>query len=82
MTKKEKLLKKFLEKPLRKDLTFKDLEICLKHLGYDLFEGSGSRVKFYNSKTEDLFLLHKPHPSPILKHYLVKAIQNKLKRIS
>lgn len=82
MTKKEKILKKFLEKPLRSDLTFKDLETCLSHLGYEIYEGKGSRIRFFNSKNKDVFLLHKPHPSPILKKYLLKEIQEKLKIIS
>ncbi len=68
MTKKEKLINKFLEKPLRTDLTFNDLETCLKSLGYQKIEGSGSRVRFFNPKNKDIFLIHKPHPTPNLKN--------------
>jgi predicted RNA binding protein YcfA (HicA-like mRNA interferase family) len=81
MTKKEKLLKKILEIPPRSDLTFKDLQVVLEGFGYKLIEGSGSRVKFFHPETKDLFLLHKPHPSPILKKYLIKQLQEKIKTI-
>ncbi|MDC9727634.1 MAG: type II toxin-antitoxin system HicA family toxin [Candidatus Thioglobus sp.] len=81
MSKKEKLLKKFLEKPIRKDLTFDELSSLLIGFGYDKIEGKGSAVKFYNKKEDNLINLHKPHPSNLLKMYLVKQIQVKLKEI-
>ena len=81
MNKKEKLLKKFLEKPIRKDLTFDELSSLLIGFGYDKIEGKGSAVKFYNKKEDNLINLHKPHPSNLLKMYLVKQIQVKLKEI-
>ena len=43
MSKKEKLLKKFLELPLRSDLTYPQLETLLVSLGYRKIEGDGSR---------------------------------------
>ena len=81
MSKKDKLLKKFLEKPIRKDLTFDELSSLLIGCGYIKIEGKGSAVKFYNKKEDNLINLHKPHPSNILKVYLVKQIQVKLKEI-
>lgn len=79
MSKKDKLLLKFLENPPKKDLTFKELNTLLISLGFIKIEGSGSAVKFYNKDKDLLINLHKPHPSDILKVYLIKQIQNKLK---
>ncbi len=79
MSKKEKLLKKFTQLPPRKDLTFTELEALLQQLGFEKREGSGSRVKFV--KDELLINLHKPHPEDILKVYIVKQIQAKLKEL-
>lgn len=81
MIKKDKLLIKFLENPPRKDLTFKELTTLLLSLNFEKIEGSGSAVKFYNKEKDLLINLHKPHPSDILKVYLVKQIQSKLKEI-
>ncbi len=81
MTKREKLFDRFMTKPARKDLTFSELESLFSALGYERREGSGSRVKFFNPETEDLILLHKPHPGDILKLCQIKDIQKKLGEI-
>ncbi|WP_052458504.1 type II toxin-antitoxin system HicA family toxin [Rickettsia asembonensis] len=38
----------------------------------------GSRRKFYNKKTGLIINLHKPHPQPIIKSYLIEQIIKKL----
>ena len=81
MSKKEKLLRKFLEIPPKKDLTFNELETLLLSCGYIKLEGKGSAVKFYHEEKDNLINLHKPHPSNILKTYLIKQIQEKLKEV-
>lgn len=81
MTKREKLVEKFLTKPLRKDLTFDELEKLFLMLGYQKKEGRGSRVRFSNLETGDVFTTHKPHPGNILKSYVVKEVYEKLKGI-
>lgn len=81
MSKKDKLLIKILENPPRRDLTFKELSTLLLSLNFEKIEGAGSAVKFYNKEKDLLINLHKPHPSDILKVYLVKQIQSKLKEI-
>lgn len=81
MSKKEKLLKKFLEIPPKKNLTFNELETLLCSCCFEKLEGSGSAVKFYHKKKDILINLHKPHPSNILKIYLVKQIQAKLREV-
>jgi len=81
MSKKDKLLRQFLESPARKDLTFFELDRLLSACGYQKVEGSGSAVKFYHPEKDSLINLHKPHPGNILKVYLVKQIQLKIKEI-
>ncbi|HIP02576.1 MAG TPA: type II toxin-antitoxin system HicA family toxin [Campylobacterales bacterium] len=81
MSTKNKLLRKFLEVPSKKDLTFEELERLLSSCGYEKIQGKGSAVKFYHKEKDNLINLHKPHPSNILKTYLVKQIQVKLKEI-
>ncbi len=81
MSKKDKLLRKFLQVPIRKDLTFSELETLLLYYGYVKIEGSGSSVKFYNRQEDNLINLHRPHPGNILKVYLVNQIQIKLKEV-
>lgn len=79
MSKKDKLIKKFLTKPVRSDLTFDELESLFSILGYIKREGKGSRVRFSNPETGDIFTIHRPHPGNILKTYVVKEAINKIK---
>ncbi|MGB5791859.1 type II toxin-antitoxin system HicA family toxin [Poseidonibacter sp.] len=81
MSKKDKLLKKFLTNPIKKDLTFSELSTLLIACGFINLEGSGSAVKFYNKTKDVLINLHKPHPSYILKTYIIKQIQEKIKDV-
>ncbi|CAC9436250.1 type II toxin-antitoxin system HicA family toxin [bacterium endosymbiont of Bathymodiolus sp. 5 South] len=81
MSKKQKLLDKFLRNPISKTLTFDELETLLISLGFEKIDGAGSRIKFFNKEKDSLINLHKPHPSKILKIYLVRQIQDKLKEI-
>jgi len=81
MSKKEKLIEKFMAKPLRRDLTYEELEKLFEMLGYIKKEGKGSRVRFSNREIGDIFTMHKPHPGNILKSYVVKEVYEKLKEI-
>lgn len=81
MSKKDKLLNKFLARPIKNNLTFEELETLLLSLKYQKIQGDGSRVKFYHQEKNSLINLHKPHQSNILKVYLVKQIQKKLKEL-
>ena len=81
MRKKDKLLIRLLNNP--KDFTFDELTTLLKCFNYKLSNAgstSGSVVKFINPATKHIIRLHKPHPSPVLKQYLVKFIISELKR--
>lgn len=79
MSKIEKLLEKF--KSIPKDLTWNELVKILNHLGY--FEvkkkgkTGGSRIKFTN-EDNDIISLHKPHPSNIVKQYVIRQLLEKL----
>ena len=81
MSKKDKLLKKFLQTPIKKDLTFSELSTLLLSCGFVKLEGSGSVVKFYHKEKDLLINLHKPHPSDILKVYIIKQIREKIKEV-
>lgn len=81
MSKRDKLLDRFLAQPIKKNLTFNELETLLMALGYQKIQGSGSRVKFYHQQYDNLINLHKPHPNNILKEYLIRQIQEKLKEL-
>lgn len=82
MTKKDKLIKKFMERPPRKDLTYQELETVLLDMDYNKIEGSGSRVKFYRNDGLFPISIHKPHPGNILKIYVVKEIQKILEKLA
>jgi hypothetical protein len=74
MTRKEKLLKRFLNKP--KDFTWEELVNLLFSFGFE--EDSpgktgGSRRKFIN-QSGLVISLHKPHPNNILKRYQIEQI--------
>lgn len=77
MAKLDKLLNKFLEAPVRSDLTYKELETLLIKLGFKKIDGNGSRVKFIKGNIP--IMIHKPHPDNILKKYVIKQLQETLK---
>ena len=78
MSKKEKLVKRFLSRP--SDFTFDELTALLKYMGYCMEatgKTSGSRVAFSNDDG-DYLRLHKPHPRNILKKYQIDDIISNL----
>ena len=79
--KKDKLILRLLAHP--KDFTFDELITLLQGFGYELSNAgntSGSAVRFINPATKHVIRLHKPHPSPVLKEYLVKLIISELRQ--
>ena len=79
MNKKEKLIKRF--RALPKDFTFEEVEILFQGCGFALENKgatSGSRVKFFNEEDQNSYILHKPHPSNIIKGYMMRDILNYL----
>ena len=80
MTTIDKLRKKFLSKP--KDFTWAELKILLNGWGYSEYNAgktSGSRVRFVHECHGDI-MLHKPHPNPELKSYIIKQIIEQLNK--
>jgi hypothetical protein len=80
MSKREKLIQRFLSKPT--DFSWGELKSLLEGFGYSLDSGGktgGSRVKFLHALHPPV-ILHKPHPTPILKRYQVEQIAEFLKK--
>lgn len=77
--KKKNFFEKFTAVPPKKDLTFSELETLLNYYSFKKIEGNGSRVKFIHPSKQLIFSIHKPHPSNILKEYVVKEVQALLK---
>lgn len=79
MSKKDKLLQRLSSKP--KDFTWGELEGVLGYLEYKQVKTGktgGSRKRFVHSHYPTI-ILHKPHPSNILKHYQLDQIVALLK---
>jgi len=79
MNKKEKLIKRFRTQP--RDFTFDEVVTLFQGCGFTLENKgstSGSRVKFYNESDQNSYIMHKPHPSNIIKGYLMRDILNYL----
>ncbi|UII20361.1 type II toxin-antitoxin system HicA family toxin [Fulvivirga ligni] len=78
MSKKQKLIDRFLGMP--SDFHYDEMVQLLSYFGYsEVKKGktSGSRVKFRNDAGINI-LLHKPHPSGIMKKYQMKQIKETL----
>ena len=79
MCKKDKLLVILLKTP--KDFTFDEMESLLSYLGYELKQGgTGSGVKFIKDGSNEVINFHKPHPSGILKRYVLDQVIEKLRK--
>lgn len=75
MNKKAKLLQRF--RTLPHDFTFDEMEALFKSCGFSLNNKgatSGSRVEFVNEKDGNTYIMHKPHPSNIIKGYSMRQV--------
>jgi len=80
MGRNEKLLARLKQRP--KGFTWDELTNLLKSLGYiqrKTGKTGGSRKRFVHS-TAPAITLHKPHPSRIVKRYVINDILELLKR--
>lgn len=78
MSKKQKLIDRFLSMPA--DFHYDEMAKLLGYFGFEevkIGKTSGSRVKFENSEGVPV-MLHKPHPSGIMKKYQMKQIKETL----
>ncbi len=74
MSKYEKLFERFIKVPT--DFTWDELKKILSSFGYsEISKGktAGSRKKFVDMEG-NLILLHKPHPTNIVKKYALKQV--------
>jgi hypothetical protein len=79
MTKKDKLLERFLALP--NDFTFDELKSLLESMGFEVEnkgKTSGSRVAFIHINFRRHILIHKPHPSKIINKIYLKQIKMEL----
>jgi len=80
MTKRDKLIEKLLSKP--KAFTWDELTRVLNGLGYKLVTAGktgGSRARFVHPSYPPV-ILHKPHPTKILKRYQLENIIDLLRQ--
>lgn len=78
MSKREKLIARFLAMP--SDFHYDEMVKLLGYFGFkEVKKGktSGSRAKFMNDENVPL-MMHKPHPTGILKKYQLKQIKEVL----
>jgi hypothetical protein len=78
MSKKEKIIARFLSMP--SDFHYDEMVKLLGYFGFEEVKKgktSGSRVKFMNDKGVPL-MMHKPHPTGILKKYQMKQLKETL----
>ena len=78
MSKKDKLLKRLMEKP--KDFSFDEMAALLSYYGYELKQGRGSGVKFIKEGSNEIINFHRPHPNGILKRYVLDQVIEKLRK--
>jgi len=59
-TKQQKILALIFENPIRSDVKWADIIALLQHLGAEISEGKGSRVRIALNGIRAVF--HRPHP--------------------
>lgn len=80
MSKKAKLIERFLSKP--KDFRWDELVTLMSRFGFVLHEscGGSSHKKFVSRRNEaQMIFTPRPHPTGMLKGYQLDEIQKKLK---
>ena len=80
MSTREKLIERIKSQP--KDFTFEEAVRLFNIVGFkqnNKGTTSGSRVEFVNEEKNLSYIMHKPHPSNILKSYAVKQLLAYLK---
>ena len=80
---KEKLIERFLTLP--KNFTYDEVKRLFGLFGYS--EGkkgntSGSRVEFISADNKSSYIMHKPHPSNIIKGYVMKQLLAYIRDVS
>lgn len=81
MSKTQKAIGKLTQTPPPKDFTWDELVALMKGFGLTVENGRGSRRGFVGTVngTPVRFSTHEPHPSGILKVYVIRAVCDWLK---
>jgi hypothetical protein len=72
-----KTLEKLFAQPPSATIRWRDIESMLLALGAEMTEGRGSRLRF--TLNERTIFVHRPHPAPDTKPYVVRNIREFLK---
>jgi len=79
MTKREKLLQRFLRVPEPTDFSWSETLSLMESLGFEWRQSSGSHGRFvYLADTEVSIMLCRPHPNPVLKRWAIRQIKEQL----
>lgn len=78
MSKHDKTISKLTSRPAPTDLKWNDLVSLLTHLGYEQFNGKGSRRKFIHRTSQHMLSLHEPHPQDVIKQYVARYVAEEL----
>lgn len=83
MSQQDKALAKLCRKPPPRDFRWIELVALMEGLGFRLENGNGSRRQFIrDADGRSLrFNTHEPHPSGIIKTYVIKELQNWLTQV-
>ena len=80
MSRREKLLRRFLAKPA--DFELDEMSTLLKDLGYEEIKSdktAGSRVAYIHKLSGHIIRLHRPHPGKIMKRYQIELVEEALR---
>ncbi len=79
MTKREKLLQRFLKDPEPTDFSWNETLSLMESLGFEWKQFSGSHGRFvYLADPEMSIMLCRPHPNPVLKRWAIRQIKERL----
>ncbi|MGA2498576.1 MAG: type II toxin-antitoxin system HicA family toxin [Tepidisphaeraceae bacterium] len=73
VSKHERTLKAIFADPIRANINWSDIEAMLAHMGADLSEGAGSRVRIALNGVRAVF--HRPHPQKETDKGAVKSMR-------
>jgi HicA toxin of bacterial toxin-antitoxin, len=75
----DKTLNAVFEKPARGDIPWRNIEAMFQHLGAEITEGSGSRVRVRLNGVNAVF--HRPHPRKEPSKACVKKVREFLQTV-
>ena len=79
MTKREKLLQRFLSAPEPSDFTWSETMSLMESLGFEWRQSFGSNGRFvFLSDPEVCIMLCRPHPTPVLKRWALRQLKEQL----